>query len=164
MQRCGEGYELPGFVAGESSAGRSRERIGGVFEIALEVGRVEVDLVGCEYFELVFLEGERGKGSAGEIVVLAAIFHGRPVADGSGPDPRSGGRGLDQLLECLRAVEDAGGGLADDADGLATGRVLVREKDVAFVVHGGVEGELVCRQKLAGLGCIGAEEADGDVR
>ena len=51
--------------------------------------------------------------------------------------------GFDELLEGLRAVEDAGRCLADDADGVARGSFL-RDEDVAFVVHGSVEGEVPC--------------------
>ena len=86
VERRGEGDELAGFVAGEGAAGRCGEGVGGVLEVALEVGRVEIDLVRGEDFELMLLEGERGEGAAGEVVVLAAILHGGPVADGGGPD------------------------------------------------------------------------------
>jgi len=47
----------------------------------LEVRGVEINFVGGEDFELMFLEGERWEGAAGEVVMDAAIFHGGPVAD-----------------------------------------------------------------------------------
>ena len=78
-----------GFVAGEGAARRCGEGIGGVLEGALEVGRVEIDLVRGEDFKLMLLEGERGEGAAGEIVVFAAILHGGPVANGGRPDLRA---------------------------------------------------------------------------
>ena len=87
-------------VAGEGAAGRRGEWIGGVLEVVLEVGRVEIDLVGGEDFKLMLLEGERGEGAAGEIVVLAAILHGGPVADGGSPDLR--GRLAEGSTSCLR--------------------------------------------------------------
>ena len=75
----------------------------------------------------------------------------------------AGGGGFDELLEGLRAVEDAGGGLGDDVDGVAGGGILLREEDVAFVVHGGVEGEVVGGEELSGFGGVGAQEVDGEV-
>ena len=38
VQAAGEGYELLGFGAGEGASGRRGEGVGGVLEVALEVG------------------------------------------------------------------------------------------------------------------------------
>ena len=46
---------------------------------------------------------------------------------------------------------------------VCAGGGLLRDEDVAFVVHGWVEGEVGGGEKLAGLGAVGAEESDGEV-
>ena len=94
---------------------------------------------------LVLLEVERGKRAAGEIVVDAAILHGRPVAHCAGGQHARRAGQRQQLLEGLHAVKDAGAGRADD-------RSLVRLDDqhVAFRLHRGIEGEIVARQKRLG--------------
>ncbi len=65
------------------AAERRGHGVVGVEERVFEVGRIEVGLVRGEDADLVLLEFEGGDGAAGEIVLNAAIFHGRPVADGA---------------------------------------------------------------------------------
>ncbi len=61
----------------------------------------------------------------------------------------------DELLDGLRAVEEAGAGGGDNGDTAAT-----REDDVALVVHGGIEGEVRGSEERAGRWCVGTKQLD----
>ena len=80
----------------------------GVLHRVLEVGRVDVDLVGGDDADLLLLELERGDGAAGEVVVEAAVLHRRPVADGRCVEDGVGAVSGDELLDRLQGVEDSG--------------------------------------------------------
>jgi hypothetical protein len=56
---------------------------------------------------LMLLKLERGNRAAGEIVLNAAITHGRPVAHRARGQFARGARKRKQLLEGLHAVKDA---------------------------------------------------------
>ena len=86
----GVGDELAGLGLGDGSAGGRHERVAGVLHGVLEVGRVDVDLVGGDGADELLLEVEGGDGAAGEVVVEAAILQGGPVANGGGVE--DGGR------------------------------------------------------------------------
>ena len=68
----------------ERAARRRGQRMIGIEQRVLEIGRVDIDLEGSEDANLVLLEVERGKRAAREIVVDAAISHRRPVAHRAG--------------------------------------------------------------------------------
>ena len=151
----GVAHEL-GHVGGRHGAiGRRGERVVGVEKRVFEVGGVEIGFVGGEDADLMLLELERGHGPAGEIVLNAAVLHGRPVTNSSGGQygARAGER--KQLLEGLHAVENARGGRGDDG-----GLMLVEDEDVAFVVHGRVECEMVLFEKRFRFRGLGAHQDD----
>ncbi len=132
---AGVGDQCGGVGGGESAAGRGEEGISSVGGGVLEVGGVEVDLVGGQGADELLLELEGGDGAAGEVVVEAAVGHGRPVADVGGVEDRGGAGGaLDELLDGLGAVEKASGGVGGDNEGAGG-----RGDDVALRLHGGVE-------------------------
>ena len=91
----------------DAAAGRREQRVRGIGRRVLKVRRVEVDLVGSDGADEFFLEIERGDGAAREVVVEAAIFHRRPVANRCGvQDSVRAGAG-DELFHRLQRVEDA---------------------------------------------------------
>ncbi len=118
VEGAGVGDQRGGVGGRDGAAGRGEEGIGGVGGGVLEVGRVEVDLVGGEGADELLLELEGGDGAAGEVVVEAAIVHGGPVADVGGvQDGGDSGAAVDQLLDGLGAVEEAGGAVGGDGEG-----------------------------------------------
>jgi hypothetical protein len=124
--------------------GRGEEGIGGVGGGVLEVGRVEVDLVGGEGADKLLLEVECGDRAAREIVVEAAVLHGWPVADLRGVEDGVGAVSGDELLDRLQGVEDAGIGRGGDGEALAVGDdgVAFRLDCVGHVRGRGVGGEV----------------------
>jgi hypothetical protein len=94
---------------------------------------------------LLLLELEGGDGAAREVVVDAAIVHGRPVAHLAAGEGGAVRTRVDQLLEGLRAVEDAFGGMGDDVN-----VVRVNDQHVAFGADRLVEGELFAAEDVLG--------------
>ena len=91
----------------DAAAGRREQRVRGIGRRVLKVRRVEVDLVGSDGADEFFLEIECGDGTARQVVVEAAIFHRRPVANRCGvQDSVRAGAG-DELFHRLQRVEDA---------------------------------------------------------
>ena len=143
----GVGDQLAGLGLGDGSAGGRHEGVAGVLHGVLEVGRVDVDLVGGEGADQLLLELEGGDGAAGEVVVEAAVLHGGPVADGGGVEDGcwagGAGRDFDELLYGLEGVEDSGGGGGGEGEAFAVG-----DDGVALGLHvfghfgfGGAGGE-----------------------
>ena len=131
----------------------------------LEVGRVEVDLVGGEGADELLLEVERGDGAAGEVVVQAAVLHGGPVADGGLMEHGVGAVAGDELLDGLERVEDAGVAGGGEGEALAVG-----DDGVALGLHlvghlGGLAPGCGWRQRVVidGVGERGAVAGDEDV-
>ncbi len=103
----------------------------------------------------MLLEFERGHGAAGEIVLHAAIAHGRPVAHGACGQHalRIGQR--KQLLEGLHAVENSRTGGGNNGS-----LVRLEDEHISFGLHRCVEGELGARQQRLGGDAVGPEKND----
>ena len=132
VETGGVGGDLAGVGGGDAAAGGCGERVRGVLLGVLEVGRVDVDLVGGEGADEVLLEGEGGDGAAGKVVLHASVTHGGPVADCGEVEGGGGAVVLDELGEGLGGVEEAGGG--DGGEGEAVGG---RGDGVALGLGGG---------------------------
>ena len=102
------GHQFPCLFGRERTAGRRGHGLVWIQQRVLEVRRIDVGFEGRKDAYLVLLEFERGHGSAGEIVLHAAIAHGRPVAHGARGQDALRIRQRKQLLEGLHAVENAG--------------------------------------------------------
>ena len=136
------------------AAGRRDKRRARVGEGVLEVGRIDVELVGGEGADLALLELERGDRAAGEVVVETAMRERGPVADGGAFEVGDIAIPDDELLDGLRAVE-AGVGCGDDSE-----LVRLGDDDIALVVHCGIEGEVRGGEHGARRGGVGAQQID----
>jgi len=132
---CRVGDQFAPLGGCHGSAGKGREGRGGVGKGVFKVGREDVDLVGGEGADLALEKLHAGDGTAGPIVRDAAMGHGGPVADGGNEENGVFAGAADQLLDGLRAVEEAGGGFGDDGETPQT----AGHYDVALVLHGGIE-------------------------
>ena len=150
---AGVGDQFRGFGRSERAAGRRGQRLVGIEQRVLEVGRVDVDLEGGEDANLVLLEFESRKRAAGEIVLDAAIAHGRPVAHRARGQFARRPRQRKQLLEGLHAVKDAGsrGGHNGSLVGLDS-------HYIAFGIHGRIENQAAAGQECLGRGRAGAQQ------
>ena len=149
------GHQLRGLGRRERAAGRRGQRLIGIKQRVLEVGRVDVDLECGEDANLVLLEFERGKRAAREIVVNAAISHCRPVAHRARGQHAGRAGQRQQLLEGLHAVKDACAGGADNG-----GLVRFDDEDVALRFHHRIEGEVSVRQDGLGFRGVSAQKRD----
>ncbi len=126
----------------------------------LEVRRVDVEFVGGQGADLALLKCERRDGTARQIIIEAAMWESRPVANRGGLKLRvlavvPGSAINDELLDGLRAVEEAGGGSGYDGKSMSP-----RQDDVALVVHGGIEGEVCGGKQSAARSGVGSQQFD----
>ena len=128
------GHQLRGLVGRKRAARRRGQRLVGIKQRVLEVGRIDVDLECGEDANLVLLEFQRGKRAARKIVVNAAVAHRRPVAHRARGQNARRARQRQQLLEGLHAVKDARARGADNG-----GFVRFDDQDVALRFHHRIE-------------------------
>ncbi len=147
---AGVGDEFRNLRRRQRAARRRGQRMIRIKQRVLKIRRVDIDLERSEDANLMLLEFERGKRAAGEIVVDAAILHGRPVAHGArGKHARRSGQ-WQQLLESLHAVKNTGAGCANNG-----GLVRADDQNVALRFHGRIEDEIVgCESRLRCVGVI----------
>ena len=140
---------------GQRAARRRGQRLIGIEQRVLEVGRVDVDLECGEDANLVLLEFKRGKRAAREIVVDAPIFHCRPVARCARGQHAGRAGQRQQLLESLHAVKDTCAAGADNG-----GLVRFDEENVALRFHYRVKGKIGARQSGLGFCGVSAQKRD----
>ena len=126
----GVGDEFAGLLGRDVTAEGCGDGVGDVRLGVLEVRRVDVDLVSSDDADLLLLEVDGGEGTAGEVVVEAAVLHGGPVVDVGAMEDGVGAVAGDELLDGLGSVEDALGGGSGDDDGAGGGG-----DDVALGLH-----------------------------
>ena len=139
------GDQRTGVGGRDAASGGCGQRVRGVLLGVLEVGRVQVHLVGGDGANQFFLELEGRDGTTRGVVLHAAIVHGGPVLDLGEAHDGGGAVVFNELLDGLGGVEEAhrrgcgqGEGVRPRRDGVALGLHLGRQ--ILIVLEGDGEG------------------------